>query len=160
MDPLDTGDFAYPLANNRTTVLTVFIWNATNWKLWYQSFCFNTSQLLNLTVSCLILSLLQTTHHDKETGEQFSVWIWIECLTHLSTSMQNSIILRNPDTNVALHLFTYWIKIVSLKDMKSYTLPDRNILPLCTLEMKQECLSCTSVGLFHEDEFIEILRKL
>jgi len=48
---------------------------------------------------------------------------------------------------------------VGLKDMKSYTLPDRNVLPLATLEMKEECPSCTSVGLFHEDEFIEILRK-
>jgi len=47
-----------------------------------------------------------------------------------------------------------------LKDMKSYTLPDRNILPPCTLETKQECPLCTLVGLFHEDEFIEVLRKL
>ena len=77
MDPLDAGNFAYPLANNRTAVLTVLIWNATNCKLLYQSFCFDTSQLLNLTVSCPVLSLLQTTHHDRETGELFSVWIWM-----------------------------------------------------------------------------------
>jgi len=30
MDPLDAENFAYPLANSRTTVLTVLIWNATN----------------------------------------------------------------------------------------------------------------------------------
>lgn len=47
-----------------------------------------------------------------------------------------------------------------LKDMKSYTLPDRNILPLCTLEMKKEYLTYTSVGLYHEEELIEIFRKL
>ena len=77
MDPLDAEDFGYPLANNRMTALTVHIWNATNLKLRYQSFCSNISQLLNLTVSCPVLSLLQTTHHDRETGELFSVWIWM-----------------------------------------------------------------------------------
>jgi hypothetical protein len=77
MDLLDAGDFSYPLANGRTTVFTVLIWNATNWKLLHQSFCSNTNQLLNLTVSCLVLSLLQPTPHDRDADELFSVWIWM-----------------------------------------------------------------------------------